>query len=177
MNLNRTDKRIVEDIMKKKKSIEGKLIYLVKWEGSAIPTWEPVERFRNTDMAAIRRFEARNEKMFKVTQPERGGYESSNSILDNTMKPSEHSTQVGDYPDDDFEVRANWDIDSPLSVKCIKQCEEKYYCEVEWNSRSDGTTPSNELVPYGRVRESYPELLIEFFEARLTLKKINLSNK
>jgi hypothetical protein len=184
------DKGRVENISKKKLEIDGRIIYLVKWENLSEPSWEYAEDLGNDD-DLVKHFEEKygrtNKSEIDTSSPicskkklkiEKKVDSANSSILTNITRNVDltNSLTQGD-PDDDYDVKTNWDIDTPLCVKKLlnRPEDDRKYCIVEWNTRSDGTTPADDEVLYSIMKEKYPEILIDFFESRWLSNKLLLT--
>jgi hypothetical protein len=94
------------------------------------------------------------------------------------IKQQQPFSFMGNPDDNPDDLKANLEYDTPL---CVKRLQKSYngptMVEVEWNQRSDGMTPNNELVLYQKIKDKFPEVLIQFYEERLLTNKTKLTHK
>ena len=59
----------------------------------------------------------------------------------------------------------------PISVSTVKEINGKLYALVNWEDRSDGTTIDSFFVPSDVIADTYPKILITFYETKIKFVK------
>lgn len=90
---------------------------------------------------------------------------------------SNASNNKKDFNFDEY-LKGNIEYDKPKSIEWAKLINGKMYFNVNWEPRSDGTTPSEDIIPHKIIKSKYPHVLIDFYESRLKFgKKLSNENK
>jgi hypothetical protein len=150
---------IVEKITGKR--LRGSIIeYKVKWEGYTEEecTWEPYKNLRHlVDMIEeYDRLEAIKLRKKNMIKPE---------IKENPIQKNKSYK-------DEFETKESFDPEMiPAKVLTVKEMNYKLYALVEWSESSDGTIPESCLVPSELLTDTYPKVLIAFYETKIKFVK------
>jgi len=75
---------------------------------------------------------------------------------------------------EDF-LRWNSSVDKPKCLNFARLVNGEMHFWVTWDSRTDGTTPDDQLVPHKLIKQYYPYVLIDFYEDRLRFGNVKIS--
>ena len=78
------------------------------------------------------------------------------------------------YEKNNFEYIGNIEKDSPLRVADVLQNNDdprSLYIEIEWKTRKNGIKPKNSTYTNKRIREKFPNFLLDFYEDSLFLSQ------
>lgn len=160
---------VAEQIIDKRTTREGKIEFLVRWEGFSIAksTWEPVEtlgKYRKL----IKDFEE-TEEFKKMGKEEKITTNPANYKEMNTTPESHESNNKNENKDqtDDHPIMRDIQDNLPKKIKSVKKINGELFSFVEWEERSDGLTPDPAYVPSIILRQINPKLLIEFYESKI----------
>jgi hypothetical protein len=92
-----------------------------------------------------------------------------------SIKSVENSNQQELSIEDQFIIGSFEEGDIPLKIVHARILQEKKLelnCLIQWTVRKDGITPNNTWISSQIIRKKAPELLIDFYEARVRLPKL-----
>ena len=78
------------------------------------------------------------------------------------------------FEKNNFEYIGNIEKDSPLRVVDVLQNNDdprSLYIEIEWKTRKNGIKPKNSTYTNKRIREKFPDFLLDFYEDSLFLSQ------
>ena len=78
------------------------------------------------------------------------------------------------FEKNNFEYIGNIEKDSPLRVADVLQNNDdprSLYIEIEWKTRKNGIKPKNSTYTNKRIREKFPDFLLDFYEDSLFLSQ------
>eukprot|EP00826_Nyctotherus_ovalis_P054027 TRINITY_DN7056_c0_g2_i1.p2 TRINITY_DN7056_c0_g2~~TRINITY_DN7056_c0_g2_i1.p2 ORF type:complete len:161 (+),score=61.11 TRINITY_DN7056_c0_g2_i1:202-684(+) len=135
---------VVESILDRRID-NGAVQYKIKWKDYPVSqcTWEPLCHLTNVeDMIA--------------------SFEYQQIVKERTKEVGEKSvgkTKV---------VVGDLELDVPAKVMSARKIAGKILCMVEWKRRLDGVKPQNSELLADDLKEDYYNLLLDFYESRIT---------
>jgi hypothetical protein len=128
---------------------KGKKEYFVKWEDydESVNTWEPNSHLRNVrDM--IEQFEAKRRLQNERPTPD--------------VSDDENNEDITDLEDDEM---------IPRKVLRVNRFNNVLYSRIQWNVKTDGTTPDNKWVSNSDLADKFPDILIRYYEDKIKFIK------
>ena len=162
-----------------KKIENGEVRYLIKWDGWPIEnsTWEPLENLDNIKNLVENFENEKREGKKKLGRPPKLDKErSASSALRNSHKKEESKIVNNQCEDPQMQdekcltvnVITNCEELLPEQVLSVKRDQEgNILCYVKFRERSDGITPENAYVPSYVLKDTYPKILISYYESKI----------
>ena len=159
----------VETIKDHRTNEVGTLVFFVKWIGwgDNYNTWEPLVHLSNVWNLII---DYENKiKNKEYTQMELQQRKSFDEEFNSNQNNKNNENMEVEYDSDSF---GSIEKDVPLSIKGIKKENEKIYLLIDWVIRhKNGIKPMQSIVERNVFKFKYPEVLIEFYENHLKIRK------
>jgi chromobox protein 1 len=148
---------IVEKVVGKRRTPNGKIEYLIKWEGYTEDekTWEPIDNLNNI-MNLLTDFD-NNEKKNQI-----GRLNKKKESKEEAKAPNGDSAKADNYP-----ILADIEGLVPEKVNTVKDIKGVLHALVFWEPSSDGTEQDPSYVPSSLLADFYPKKLIEFYETKI----------
>jgi hypothetical protein len=86
-----------------------------------------------------------------------------------------HGKTIAHVPAPEDYLKWNSSVDKPKCLNFAKLVNGEMHFWVTWDSRTDGTTPDDQLVPHQLIKQHYPYVLIDFYEDRLRFGNVKIS--
>ncbi|CAF0936264.1 unnamed protein product [Rotaria sordida] len=161
---------IVEKILKMRTTKKGKVQYLLKWKGfpDSENTWEPAENLECPDLIAA--FMAEQKEKQQTSTP--NGKRSHSSTTNDTNEVNNNSTSPTKRPRIELEQTG---YNRGLIPEMLMGATDIYDGELMFLVKWKGIAKP-ELVPSRIVNKQSAQLVIKFYEDRLTWNSTNTSN-
>jgi hypothetical protein len=159
-----SDEYEVEEIIGKRLNHKGQTQYLIKWEGYSIEdsTWEPLEHLSKIK-TLIKMFEEKSKRKEILDNV-------SNKVIKAVNNPPNNSNNL--------KVKQSYEIIDeigsliPSSIITVRLIDNKLHCLVDFlQTASETLQPA--YVPSNIIKETYPKILIDYYESKLRFVPAN----
>jgi len=159
---------IVEKILKMRTTKKGKVQYLLKWKGfpDSENTWEPAENLECPDLIAAYMAEQKEKQQTPASNGKRSQSNTTTTNEDNNNTPSTKRARV-EYEQTGY----NRGLVPEMLMGATDIYDGELMFLVKWKGVS-----KPELVPSRIVNKQSAQLVIKFYEDRLTWNSTNTSN-
>ena len=151
----------VEDIIGKRTNQKGQTQYLIKWEGYSVDesTWEPAENLHKIK-SLIRLYEE-NIKKKNSEDNQNIGKQATNT---NFLRERKY-----------YEIIESLGLLVPSLVLTVRLIDNNLHCLVEFEQIEETRIP-NAYVPSSVIKETYPKILIDFYEKKIRFIPVIATN-